>query len=312
MIHEYALEPEVVASWHDRDKFRFFIDQFGYGAGRVVGMYPSKTNWRKHVWAALDADFSPTDKDRTRMVEIVKKLIASKVQRVGSEWNGTLDWLTNAESEHLRKPFHAILARENPHDNETVMLEADILEGEAAGWGTPHSTVVQRSAESMAECVAPMLRCATRVLFVDPYFRANKRRFREPLAAFLRRVSPQATTEIHASASYEDAPSGEHFRNESEHALQRHSVIPDGRELKVYRWRNRGGGEKMHNRYVLTDIGGVQFGTGLDEGEEGTTDTVSRLSAEPYEKLYQDYAGPGFSFDPDGEPFSVPSNQEQT
>lgn len=312
MIHEYALEPEVVASWHDRGKFRFFIDQFGYGAGRVVGMYPSKTNWRKHVWAALDAEFSPTDKDRTRMVEIVKKLIASKVQRVGSEWNGALDWLTNAESEHLRKPFHAILARENPRNNETVMLEADILERGAAGWDAPHSTVVQRSAESMAECVAPMLRCATRILFVDPYFRANKQRFRKPLAAFLRQVSPQATTEIHASASYEDAPSGEHFRNESECDLQRHSVIPDGRELKVYRWRNREGGEKMHNRYVLTDIGGVQFGTGLDEGEEGTTDTVSRLSAEPYEKLYQDYAGPGFSFDPDGEPFSVPANQEQT
>ena len=312
MIHEYVLEPEVVASWHDRVKFRFFIDWFGYGAGRVVGMYPSKTNWRKHVWAALDADFSPTDKDRTRMVEIVKKLIASKVQRVGSEWNGTLDWLTNAESEHLRKPFHAILARENPRNNGTVMLEADILEGEAAGWDVPHSMVVQRGAESMAECVAPMLRCATRVLFVDPHFRADKRRFRDPLAAFLRRVNPQATTEIHASASYDEAPSGEHFRNESERALQRHSVIPGGLELKVYRWRNREGGEKMHNRYVLTDIGGVQFGTGLDEGEEGTTDVVSLLSAEPYEKLYQDYAEPGFSFDPDGEPFLVPSNQERT
>ena len=223
MIHEYAVEPEVVASWHDRGKFRFFIDQFGYGAGRVVGMYPSKTNWRKHVLEALDADFSPTDKDRTRMVEIVKKLIASKVQRVGSEWNGTLDWLANAESEHLRKPFHAILARENPRDNETVMLEADILEREADGWDAPQSRRVQRSAESMSECVAPMLRCATRVLFVDPYFRANKRRFRKPLAAFLRQVSPQATTEIHASASYEDAPSGEHFRKESECALQRHS-----------------------------------------------------------------------------------------
>lgn len=312
MIHEYALEPEVVASWHDRDNGRFFIDRFGYGAGRVVRMYPSKTNWRKLVWAALDADFSPTDMDRKRMAEIVRKLIESKVQRVGSEWNGALDWLTNAESEHLRKPFHAILARENPRNNETVMREADVLEREAAGWNAPHSMVVRRSAENMAECVAPMLRCATRVLFVDPYFRAKKQRFRAPLAAFLRKVSPQARLEIHASASYYKAPSEEDFRNESERALQCDSVIPGGLELKVYRWRNREGGEKMHNRYVLTDIGGVQFGTGLDEGEEGTTDVVSRLSAEPYEKLYQDYAEPGFSFDPDGEPFPVPSNQERT
>ena len=88
MIHEYALEPEVVASWHDRDKGRFFIDQFGCGAGRIVGMYPSKTNWRKHVWAALDADFSPTDIDRKRMREIVQKLTASKCN-VLEVMNGT-------------------------------------------------------------------------------------------------------------------------------------------------------------------------------------------------------------------------------
>ena len=47
MIHEYALEPELVASWHDRMQFRFFIGQFGFGTGRVVSRYPKQ--WRELV-----------------------------------------------------------------------------------------------------------------------------------------------------------------------------------------------------------------------------------------------------------------------
>ena len=75
--------------------------------------------------------------------------------------------------------------------------------------------------------------------------------------------------------------------------------------LFVRRWKEREGGEKLHNRYILTDIGGVQFGVGLDEGEPGTTDDIARLSVDTFRKRFEDYAGPNFAFDQDGEPFSV-------
>ena len=45
MIHEYALEPELVASWHSLYKFHLFSGKFGFGAGRVVSRYPKK--WTK-------------------------------------------------------------------------------------------------------------------------------------------------------------------------------------------------------------------------------------------------------------------------
>ena len=83
------------------------------------------------------------------------------------------------------------------------------------------------------------------------------------------------------------------------------SILPAGVLLTVYRWKNREGGEKLHNRYILADIGGVSFNTGLDEGAPGTTDDVSRLGYHTYAKRWDDYAGPNFAFDRDGEPFSV-------
>ena len=108
--------------------------------------------------------------------------------------------------------------------------------------------------------------------------------------------------ELH-TADRDNAPSWEEFRKECENKLP--SIIPEDLTLTVYRWKEREGGEKLHNRYILTDIGGVQFGHGLDEGDLGTTDDVSRLGDDTYAKRWENYAGPNFAFDLDGEVFAV-------
>ena len=259
MIHEYALEPELVASWHDLVKFQLFGKQFGFGAGRVVARYPKK--WAKLVWDAFEADFGQTASpvDRNRMGKLLKQIIKPVVRRPDCIWDIARDWLTNAESEHARKPFHAILARNNPRSNVNIMRESEILEDMAEGWDTPGTTIVPRNAEEMAKSVAPMLRCATKILFVDPNFRANRERFRRPLTAFLQNVDTQTsriTIELHTE-DRDDTPKWTEFRKECEDRLP--PIIPEGLTLTVYRWTERAGGEKLHNRYILTDIGGVSF-----------------------------------------------------
>ena len=59
MICEYALEPELVATWHDSERFRYFSEQFGFdydgrATGRVVAQYPGK--WKKRIWDAFAVD----------------------------------------------------------------------------------------------------------------------------------------------------------------------------------------------------------------------------------------------------------------
>lgn len=307
MIHEYALEPELVASWHDLLKYRLFVEMFGLEAGRVVSRYPKK--WTKLVWDAFEADFGKTASpvDRSRMGKLLKQITKPVAKRPGCIWDATHDWLINAESEHIRKPFHAILARNNPRGNTGVLRESEVLEDTAKGWDAPGTATVPRNAEEMASRVAPMLRCATKILFVDPNFRANRERFRKPLAAFLQRVDTQTsgiTIELHTE-DRDDTPSWEEFRRECKDKLP--SIIPKGLTLAVSRWKEREGGEKLHNRYILTDIGGVSFLIGLDEGDPGNneTDDVARLSANTYAKRWQNYAGPNGAFDLDGEVFLV-------
>ena len=187
MIHEYALEPELVASWHDPVKFRLFSEQLGFGAGRVVSRYPKK--WAKLVWEAFEADFGKTASplERSRMRNLLKQITKPVVKRPDRIWDPARDWLTNAESEHARnarKPFRTILARNNPRNNADVMRVDDVLEYKAGGWNVPEGTIlISRTAEEMANCVAPMLRCATKILFVDPNFRANRERFRKTVGS---------------------------------------------------------------------------------------------------------------------------------
>ena len=54
----------------------------------------------------------------------------------------------------------------------------------------------------------------------------------------------------------------------------------------------RSGGEKLHNRYLLTEIGGVSLGLGLQETLErdhGETDDICRLSSTQHEMRWGQY-----------------------
>jgi hypothetical protein len=50
-------------------------------------------------------------------------------------------------------------------------------------------------------------------------------------------------------------------------------------------------GDRLHNRYVLTDLGGVTLGIGLDAGNEGETDDLVLLSRAQYTHRWSQYVG---------------------
>ena len=204
------------------------------------------------------------------------------------------------ETNTVGGPFMRSLCPNNLSVMVRVIRENEVLDlTPPPDWEARESESIQRKAQNMADCVAPMLRCATRILFVDPYFRASRPDFRKPLKKFLQVVAPRAleiTAELHTSA-YKNAPTWDFFQKECKDKLP--YILPDGVHITVYRWRNRVEGETLHNRYILTDVGGVSFNNGLDEGDPGTTDDVSRLSAATYAKRWGNYAGPNFAFDLD-------------
>ena len=52
----------------------------------------------------------------------------------------------------------------------------------------------------------------------------------------------------------------------------------------------RQGGKELHERYLLTDIGCIKVGPGLDEGEAGEEFELVRLGQDLYRDVWTDYA----------------------
>jgi hypothetical protein len=178
-------------------------------------------------------------------------------------------------------------------------LEAESVSEANPLWRLPSLPPVERMAIHMAERVAPLLCFSKRILFIDPYFRPDKIKWRRPLQAFLevatnrRRRAELLKVEIHVKDDLETGL----FTDYSKRSLP--EIIPSGIRVRIVQWHERDRGEKLHNRFILTDLGGVSFGVGLDDsdGEDGQTDDILLLNEETYNLRFAQYTGSPPAFD---------------
>ena len=304
MIHEYALEPELVATWTDRSTCRYFKENFGLGQGRIVSRYPK--HWKRLVWKSFDCtdDFA-----RQRLTELLARLSEQMVRRSDAQWDAdSTSWRDNAEREHERRPFHAILAQTNLKNHAHVLTESDIDEDFSVRWAVGRWCSVARNATEMADAVAPLLRCSSDVIFVDPHFGPERSRYRRPFKAFLERMVSQRPgrtpqrIEVHTAA--EHTGTEDFFRGECDTRLRQ--CVPEKMRVLVRRLKQKQDGEKLHNRYILTNLGGVAFGIGLDDGDEGETDDIMLMDRGQYELRWSQYDGdPPAEFEQEGTPVEV-------
>ena len=295
MIHEYALEPELVATWGNRHDFRYFIEKFGLGQPRIVSRYPKP--WKRLVWEAFRTD---NEVERARMTELLARLSERMVHRRNYVWEPERPWLQNAHDEHARVPFHAILASANSTHHPRTLI-SDGLGDATPLWAVPHAVTIARSAGEMAAAVVAMLRIADIVVFVDPYFRPGRLENRRPLEAFLsavvndRPLAMPARVEVHTALDEDRSGTREFFEDQCRRNLPR--CIPDGVRLVLLRLQERPGAQHLHNRYILTDVGGLVFGAGLDEGAAGETDDVTLMDRAQYELRWSQHAAEPMAFD---------------
>lgn len=312
MFFEYALEPELVAQWCDRTSFAAFMQRFGIDARRIVSRFPKR--WERSVEDAFLQKYpTPSFAQKQRKTQIINYLTKRMVRRGSANFNNNISWLENAEGEHAHRPFGGIVACSNPRHNNAVVVVCsadDILEKfDQLPQGTRE---IARTAIEMSSALAPLLRCCEVAVFVDPHFDAIQR-FLEPFRLFMEelvvnRVSFSIPkTELHVAVVNQLNPSAE--LQEANQLLTRlgrslPALIPRGHNVRIVVWKEKLRGQKLHNRYLLTDIGSVSFGTGLDCNEESfnqklpqaQTDDICCLSEIHQDKRWCEYMT-GTAFD---------------
>jgi hypothetical protein len=304
VIHEFALEPELVAGLTERSAARYLAENFGLGQPRLVSRYPKR--WKALAWEAFQQTYPNCSEGKRKVVEeLIQRLSERMVRRADASWEPSRSWLENAEQEHDRRPFRGILARANPRSRAEVLIDGDLDEQSSSRWAAVRGASVERKARSMAELVLPLLRCCGQAIFVDPHFGPENLRHRRPLEAFLsvlvdgRSEVGSLKVEVHAEVK----STADFFRSRCQDQLGR--CIPAGLSVRLRRWTQRPGGEALHNRYILTDLGGLIFSHGLDEGSTGETDDVSLMDREQYILRWNQYASNTPAFDSTEEPVVV-------
>ena len=267
MIYEYALEPTLLNNWQN---FRYFHEKFGTSRGRLISRYPKK--WKKLVYDSLIGCGEIERKRIEEKLASIDKLLFSRRDPI---YDTHLDWKINAEIEHSKRSFHAIIAKSNPEKKEYI-LESDSLSDSFPLWNIPHTKIINRTAGEISDCAKLLIFMSKELILVDPYFAPEKIVYRRTLEAILTTATkgpkgPPSNIEVHLKNGYEQA----FFEQQCHRYLP--SLIPKLMSVKLFMWKERPDREQIHNRFLLTDAGGIRFGAGLCEGEPGQTDEVELL-----------------------------------
>ena len=284
MLREFAVEPALFAGW---DACRFFSATFGVEHGRLIARFPGK--WRDMVGEAL-TPLHPIERAR-----IVTKLKALRTCMVEGDrpYADSLDWLQNAEETHESNKFHAIVASGNPRAHERVIAFADI-DVDHPLFACERTCRMERTPKEFCRVAGPLLAMASDVVFVEPHFfkrsvSASDRwtRWTDTLEALVGCIrKPLLRLELFTSMSpQEDASVANLFQTK----LPEH--IPEGMALDVHFLTNNVArpDADTHNRYILTNRGGLIFPWGLDALPSGAPDTVSLLSMSITSSLLGEY-----------------------
>lgn len=277
MIKEFALDPDAVTtSFLD---FKYIIEKFGISQGRVISRFPK--TWKRMVYEAAYARLQGTTE--LSRIEVRLQGIDDDVLfpsgRPGGDVSTT--WVDRALLEHSREPFTAIIS--NNILNQPDVVHKDEIEDTHTHFSPNNQWTIQRTAQAMMGCADFLLRHCKIVKLVDPHFDLSARRFRRPFDEALSRLNgSQVLIEIHRSDKISDAVLLQRFNQ-----ILPAGLLP-GETLSLYIHPEA----PVHNRFIMTENGGLIYGVGLDDNDNGRgspSDQVSLMAPKVFKACWDDY-----------------------
>ncbi len=187
MIHAFAIEPKLVATWGTRAEYRFIHDKFGLGTPRVLLELPKFSSWKRAVYDAA-RELQLSDEDMKRIEDLFRVFAEHRHRRADTTYDGVRSWLANAEAEFGRRPFAGILALDNPNHHGAVLVSHQIGPG-SSRWAVSSGVSIPRTPSAIAMALTAMLSHCSELHLIDPYFGPQNARHRRVLEAVLEVVA---------------------------------------------------------------------------------------------------------------------------
>lgn len=269
MFAEFAVEPAaMVTSMGD---FRGMIDRFGVDQGRIISDF-AQGRW------------TPAVVDQAKANGFGEIALASVVERLREkrEEKGIArfrpypgipgGWAVNALHADKEAAFYGLIteAGDCGHARECGAANA---RSDQPPLRVDDFADIPRTAAAIAGIAAPLIRVSRKMHLIDPHI-GFAPRWLNPLRALIAACSAPMEVTVHSYATGDGKPTPEYFEGRVRHYFQ---ALPAGVGVTFQRWTRRPGGQEFHDRAILSDVGGMTFGNGLDEGDAGTTVHVHRL-----------------------------------
>lgn len=308
MIYEYAVEPKLVADWA-RKGIVGLAGQFGLDHRRLVSDFP--VYWEGEVADALLKHFDydaghPDYVHASSFLSALLGFLTTNMVSRGYRHHDDKTWVQHAQEVNEREPFHAILVTANPDEDPALITDAVLNSPLNRQWYLPTVNSTAKTAEDLATSLETLLRGATRLVIVDPYFDPQDWSYREVLEVLVRRAialrgidrAPPEVTLISGVA--EGRPDGGAIDpkvqlanaayNRCEWAHQKlGACIPKGTRLTFMCVADFPDGDRFHNRFVLTDFAGASLPYGMQSLGSKVFDDISPLFQGQYQRRWRQY-----------------------
>jgi len=280
MIYEYAVDPSFFSNI---DKVIFLMESFGRDKGRLISEL-KRDNWVDLVRQSI-RNAGLQDVARKRLVEALNILVKKqkslycRQQQVDEGPN----WLSTTQRAHSIWPYRGILLEEYDGDDQQYLVRDIHLSGRQ-NWTVPPSLTVAREKTAMVEAAGAVLANAREVMLVDRNFRLENPhgnsvgKYKNVLLGIARFLVDKQYGPSVGKLVYHI---GDEYYNEVniKDQFNRHlrAEFPAGIKLEFVIWPKN----DLHDRFILTDIGGIDCGIGLDEyaGTSERTVKLKRLSS---------------------------------
>lgn len=274
-----------MANWNHYQSIKL---AFGVEQARIIAQFPKK--WKQHAKKAV-RDSSLTTMKQHRIIETLSSpSFQNALVYKDRIFLHDLEWIEDAIAAQDVKPFHAVIATSTSGQHGFVLDVDDLADN--ALFQCRKDCRMPRDAEGFRSVVSPLIEIADEIYFVDTYFlhgESPERRWANALGIMLEKIESQPKilrlyTQVHINRNETREDVISFFKD----------FLPDyikqGLCLEVLFLEEHivRAQADLHNRYVLTNRGGIMFPLGLDI-REGTHDTVSLLSLETTQELYAEY-----------------------
>lgn len=298
MLSVYAIDPQCVS---DFEKLRYIADSCSAQQGRLISDIPNR-RWTSQVSKSVARSKSTflhgkrieDALDRVRRSGLIPPLSMDKQRD---------EWAECVRIEHQIHPFRAIVSQMQS-DGVNCTVHIDDLSNDNEFWAVNENEKIDRTADGITNCIKPLVERSRRIAIIDPYFRPALPECRDALKAILSITPLQhgsfESIDCHVAVDSDCEKKktqnpdyikrwGNNFFDDCRDRLP--NVVPHGAKLKVNLWSKRHNDREFHDRYLLTDLGGISFGNSFTIAP-GTKMSAKRIPLAERDEVLQDVNQP--------------------